>query len=81
MTNSEPPAPRRPFQFRLSTLLWVTALWSVLCGAFAGLRQGHVGTSRLPHGFFVLMAVAAPLAIMIAVGLVLSLRRWLDRRR
>lgn len=81
MSNSEPPPPRRPFQFGISTMLWITALVAVLCGALAGMCRERAGAFALPRGFFILMAIAAPVAIMIGVSLILSLRKRLNRRR
>ncbi len=41
----------------------------------------RAGAFALPRGFFILMAIAAPVAIMIGVSLILSLRKRLNRRR
>ena len=80
MTDTEPSGPpRRPFQFTLGTLLLITMLTSVLAAALAGmLRLGH---SSLPRGFFVLMVVAAPMAVMILLSLLRSISGLFDRKR
>jgi len=84
MSNSEPPEsppPRRPFQFGLGTLLLITTLFAVLAAAFAGMLHRRAGRSSMPPGFFVLMAVAAPVAVLIVLSLVRAIVRWLQGRR
>lgn len=73
------PQPRRPFQFSLGTLLLIMMLTSVLAAALAGLLQ--LGDSRLPRGFFVLMVIAAPMAVMILLSLLRSVAGLFDRSR
>jgi hypothetical protein len=82
MPDAEPtPPPRQPFQFSLATLLLITALLSVLAAALAGMLRRQYGGSSLPSGFFVVMAVAAPMAVMILISLLYSVVRFLRRRR
>ena len=72
-------APRRPFQFRMVTLMATMVLVSILAALFGGLfRSGSEGNykSRL-----VLLTLMAPLALIVlcqAVRLVISYRK---RRR
>jgi len=81
MPDPESPPPRRPFQFTLGTLLLVTALVSVLAAALGGLLRRRQGAFEMPPGFFVLMTIAAPVAVLIFLSLAQSLLRWLNRRR
>lgn len=81
MPDPANPGPRRPFQFSLATLLLVMALFSVLAAALGGMLRGHWGTSTMPPGFFELMAAAAPVAVVVVLSLLHSLRLWLKRRR
>ena len=81
--NAEPPKPRaerRPFQFGLSTLLLIMTLFAVLAAALAGMVRRHAGISTMPAGFFVLMAVAAPMAAMIVASLLRAAVKWMRRR-
>jgi len=84
MSNSAPPEsppPRHPFQFGLGTLLLITTLFAVLAAAFAGMLDRRAGRSSMPPGFFVLMAVAAPVAVLIVLSLVRAIVHWLQGRR
>ena len=81
MPNGESPPPRRPFQFTLGTLLLVTTLVSILAAALAGLLQRRSSSFEMPPGFFVLMTIAAPVAVLIFLSLTRALVRWLGRRR
>lgn len=76
--------PRGRFQFGIAAMLLVMALVSVLASAFAGMLG--LGASTLPRGFFIGMAVAAPLAVLMAVSLLRAAatlpgryRRWRGR--
>ncbi|MEE8452630.1 MAG: hypothetical protein V3R99_11970 [Thermoguttaceae bacterium] len=62
-------------------MLLVMVLFSVLAAALAGLLHRHQGRSTMPPGFFVLMAVAAPMGLMILAGLLRAVTRYLNRRR
>ncbi len=82
MSQAEPsgPPPRRPFQFGLSTLLLIMFLFSILAAALSGMLNRGAGKPTMPAGFYVMMAVAAPMAAMIAISLIRALRRWLKKR-
>jgi len=82
MSDNEPqPPPKRPFQFGLASMLLIMVLFSVLAAALAGLLHRHQGRSTMPPGFFVLMAVAAPVGLMILASLFRAVTRYLNRRR
>ncbi len=76
--------PRGRFQFGIAAMLLLMALVSVLASAFAGMLG--LGASTLPRAFFVAMAVAAPLAVLMVVSLLRAAttlpsryRRWRGR--
>jgi hypothetical protein len=69
---------RRRFQFGLFSLLLLMLIVSVLAAALSGMLQ--LSDTSLPRGFFVVMAVAAPMAVLVAVGLLRSVSRLLGRR-
>jgi len=60
-------------------------LFSILAAALGGMLRGRAARGvPLPPGFFIMMAVAAPLAVMILLSLfrsvVLRIRRYRPRR-
>lgn len=84
MSNVEPSRSGRPFQFGLGTLLLITALLGVLAAALGGMLRGRPAGVPLPLGFYIVMAVAAPLGALIVVSLLRSAIRlivqYLGRR-
>lgn len=85
MSDSETPPPnrppRQPFQFSLGTLMFAALVVSLMAAALSGMLNRRAGTSPMPAGFFVAMAIFAPLAVMLLANLLLAIRRWFDRRR
>ena len=79
MSDSEPDRPWR-FQFRLSTLLVIMGLFSVLSAALAGMLRRSLGHSIMVPGFYVIMAAAAPVAVMILFSIVLAVLKLFRRR-
>jgi len=61
-------------------MLLVTAMFSVLMAAFAGMLRVHDGSLSTHPGLFRLMAIISPLAVLIAVSLWHSASQWLKRR-
>jgi hypothetical protein len=80
MSDSEPDRPWR-FQFRLSTLLVIMGLFSVLSAALAGMLRRSQGHSVMTPGFYVIMAAAAPIAGMMLFSLTLAVLRLIARWR
>lgn len=78
--STEPERPRKPFQFGLGTLLLLMLLCSVLSAALAGMLRDAEGRSSLPPGFFIFMAAAAPLGLMILMSLYRAIIRFRSRR-
>ena len=74
----EPPR-RRRFQFGLATLLLAVLPISILSAAWAGMMGLGADNALLPQGFFVLMAAAAPMAVMILISLSRSTFRLLEQ--
>lgn len=82
MSDNEPQPPeKRPFQFGLASMLLVMVLISVLAAALAGMVHRHQGRSTMRPGFFVLMAIAAPIGLMILAGLFRAVTQYFNRRR
>ena len=80
----EPPRPPRRFQFGLGTLLLAALPISILSAAWAGMMGLGAENAVLPQGFFVLMAAAAPVAVMILISVCRMVFRLLaesSRRR
>jgi len=82
MSDNEPQPPqKRPFQFGLASMLLVMVLVSVLAASLAGLLHRHQGRSTMPPGFFVLMAVAAPMGLLILAALFRAVTQYFKHRR
>ncbi len=77
----QPRPPRGRYQFSLSSLFLVTALVSVLAAALGGMVRARFGEVAVPGYYFLMMAVAAPMATMIALSLGYTALRWFRRRR
>jgi hypothetical protein len=75
----QPPRPRRRFQFGLGTMLLAALPISVLAAAWAGMMGLGARNSRLPQGFFVLMAAAAPMAVMVLISVCRAVIRQLGQ--
>jgi len=56
-------------------------LFSVLSAALAGMLRRNLGHSVMAPGFYVIMAAAAPVAVMILFSLALAVLRLFGRRR
>ena len=83
MSSGPSPPRRRAFQFGLGALLLAVIGFNVLAAALAGLLG--FGDDEMPRIVYVAVAVAAPMAVMIAVsaiyGAVVAWRRLARRRR
>ncbi|MFH1266849.1 MAG: hypothetical protein ABIK89_14060 [Planctomycetota bacterium] len=82
-TPADPQGPRRRFQFGLGAMLLAAVPVSILSAAWAGMMGLGADNALLPQGFFVLMAAAAPVAVMILLSVCRTLVRLLggDSRR
>ena len=81
MSESDPPPPRRRFQFSLGSLFLAMLFCSVLSTVLAGLLYPQRTGSSLPRGSFVLLAAAAPMAVMIVLSLYQAIVRLINHRR
>lgn len=87
MTNDPPEQPRQParrrrFQFGLGAMLLAALPVSILSAAWAGMMGLGARNSRLPQGFYVLMAAAAPMALMVLISVCRGVvRLWAESRR
>jgi hypothetical protein len=54
---------------------------SILSAAWAGMMGLGARNSRLPQGFYVLMAAAAPMALMVLISVCRGVVRLMDRSR
>jgi hypothetical protein len=78
----KPPGPRRRLQFGLGSMLLAVLPISILSAAWAGMMGVGASQPLLPQGFFVIMAAAAPLALVLFISLGRSaLRRRRQGRR
>ena len=84
MSDHEPiePLPRRGrFQFSLASLFLVTFLMAVAFAALGGMLRAARGEIDLPVGVFVIMAAAAPMAVMVGLSAGRALIQWLRQRQ
>ncbi len=85
MSNAETPPPerepRRRFQFSLGTMLLAVLPISVLSAAWAGMTGFGARNSRFPQAFYVLLAAAAPMGVMIVISVFRGAIRLVDRFR
>ncbi|HUT91222.1 MAG TPA: hypothetical protein VMY37_17105 [Thermoguttaceae bacterium] len=77
----QPPPPRRRFQFGLGTMLLAAVPISILSAAWAGMMGFGAENSRFPPAFFVLLAAAAPVGVMILFSVCRAVLRTLDESR
>ena len=84
-SNSRPPEgepiERSRYQFSLSTLLLIMGLFSILSAALAGMLRRHMGHSAMAPGFYVIMAAAAPVALMILFSFVAAILKFFGGQR
>ena len=73
----QPQRPRRRFQFGLGTMLLAVLPISILSAAWAGMMGLGANSTRVPQGFFILMAAAAPMAVMILISVCRAVLRLL----
>ncbi|NUQ65396.1 MAG: hypothetical protein HUU20_23255 [Pirellulales bacterium] len=74
--QSEPRSPRRRFQFGMATLLIAAIPVSLLAAALGGMLGQSAGRPLMPAAFFVVLSIATPLGLVIAVSLVRLVIAW-----
>ena len=71
--------PRGRYQFSIAAMLLTMTLAGVLLAALVGLLRGDEA-DKLPPGFYYVMVVAAPLGVVILIGVWRSVVEWWRRR-
>jgi hypothetical protein len=78
--NSSPP-PRNRWQFSLGSLMLFVTLFAVLMSALGGMIRIQSGEKiALPRAFLI-MAIAAPMGMVILISFILTLKKWYERRK
>jgi hypothetical protein len=78
--DSTPP-PRNRWQFSLGSLMLFVTLFAVLMSALGGMIRAQAGEKlSMPHSFLI-MAIAAPMGMVICISATLALRKWYERRK
>ena len=82
MPNNHGPLPRRRWQYGIGTMLLIMIPLSLLAGALSGMLNPENSSVRLPRAFYVVLAIIAPMGLMVALSAILVLRKWLaDKKR
>jgi hypothetical protein len=79
--NSRGPHSRRRWQFGIGSLLLLTTLFSLLMGAFAGMIRPPPGESLARSRFYLILAAAAPLGMLVVIGGCRALILWREKRK
>jgi hypothetical protein len=77
----ESPPPRNRWQFSLGSLLLFVTLFAVLMSALGGMLRIQAGEKLSMPRSFLIMAVAAPLGMVVGVSLFYGLKQWLEQRK
>ena len=75
MIKSHKPPPRGRWQYGIGTMLLLMIPFSILAGALSGMLNPTGGGAGLHRGFFVVLAIIAPMGLMVALGLILAVRK------
>lgn len=62
-------------------MLLVMIPFSILAGALSGMIDPEKSGSQLPRAFYVILAIIAPMGLMVALSTILVLRKWLAERK
>ncbi|MBN2578671.1 MAG: hypothetical protein JXB10_06735 [Pirellulales bacterium] len=79
--ESPKPFPRRRWQFGIGSLLLLTTLLSLLTGAFAGMIRVPAGEPLLHSRLYLVLAIAAPLGMLMVIGGCRTLIHWWGKRK
>ena len=80
-TPQQKTKPRRRWQYGIGTMLLIMIPFSILAGALAGMIDPEKSGSHLPRAFYVVLAIIAPMGLMVALSVILVLRKWLTERK
>ncbi len=75
------PPPRRRWQYGIGTMLLVMIPVSILAGALAGMIDPENSGTQLHRGFYVVLAIITPMGLMVALSVILVIRKWMGQRR
>jgi hypothetical protein len=78
--EDRPPPRRRRFQFTLASMFLAMTLLSILAAALGGMMREAEGRPWIMRGFFIVMAAALPVAMLIAISAMRAFERWRRRR-
>jgi magnesium-transporting ATPase (P-type) len=77
----EKPPSRKRWQFGLGSLMLFVTLFAVLMSALGGMIRIQSGEKiALPHSFLI-MAIAAPMGMVIVISVFLAVKQWYERRK
>ncbi len=62
-------------------MLLVMIPLSILSGALSGMIDPEKSGSQLHRGFYVVLAIIAPMGLMVLLSVILVLRKWLAERK
>jgi hypothetical protein len=75
------PPQRNRWQFSLGSLMLFVTLFAVLMSALGGMiRIQAVEKIAMPHAFLI-MAIAAPMGMVIIISALLAFKQWYERRK
>ena len=75
------PPPRNRWQFSLGSLMLFVTLFAVLMSALGGMIRIQAGEKlSMPHAFLI-MAIAAPVGMVILISVILAVKQWHERRK
>ena len=77
----ETPPPRNRWQFSLGSLMLFVTLFAVLMSALGGMIRSQSGENLSMPRSFLIMAVAAPMGMVIVISIFLAVKQWHDRRK
>ena len=79
MIKARKPPPRGRWQYGIGTMLLLMIPFSILAGALSGMLNPEGG--GLHRGFFVVLAIIAPMGLMVALSLILAARKRFSARK
>ena len=81
MPNNHRPPSRHRWQYGIGTMLLIMIPLSVLASALSGMIDPEKSGSQLPRAFYVVLAIIAPMGLMVALSAILVFRKWLAGRK
>ncbi len=75
------PLRRGRWQFGLGSLMLFVTLFAVLMSALGGMLRIQSGEKIAMPRSFLMMAIAAPVGMLIVISIVLTLKAWFEQRK